>query len=193
MEVARTFAEALAARLWDEWLAFVSDGEVPTFAAEFTARVTELLPRLLRRGDADGRPVSGGFCTGEMIAEDLVGAPRRIRGEVLGGREVIGEDHVHQGLVVFTRPPAPHEGKPRQRITTILYIVGSDDTPSDVCAGPGCRAVDHRGNADDGVALSPDTRVGFTMYERTRWVRDWYTGEWAARTEATVSRLWPAE
>ena len=103
MEVARTFAEALAARLWDEWLAFVSDGEVPTFAAEFTARVTELLPRLLRRGDADGRPVSGGFCTGEMIAEDLVGAPWRIRGEVLGSRGS-GTDIQESGRPGLRRP-----------------------------------------------------------------------------------------
>ena len=133
MAVARTFAGALAARLWDEWLAFVSDGEVPTFAGEFAARGTELLPRLLCRGDAGGRPASGGFCTEEMIAEDLVGAPRRIRGEALGARDVIVKGHVHQGLVVPMRPPAPREGKPRQRTTTTLYLLGSVDAHT-MCA-----------------------------------------------------------
>ena len=194
MEVARTFAEALATRLWDAWLAFVSDGAVPTFAAEFAARVTDLLPRLLRRGDAGGRPVIGGFCTEEMMADDLVVAPRRIRGEdVPGARHVIDNDLVHNGVVVSTRSPAPQEGKPRQRITTVLYIVGSDDFPDDLCVAPNRRAVDHRGRADEDAALPNRTRVSFTMCEKTRWVWDWQTREWTTRTETIISRLWPAQ
>ena len=192
MEAARTFAEALAARLWDEWLAVVSDGEVPTFAAEFTARVTELLPRLLRRGGADAS------CQWRCLhrGDDRRGPRRRAAAHSRGGAWGSRGDRRGPrppGPRGVCAAPTPHEGKPRQHIATILYRAGHDDAPSDLCAGSGCRAVARRGPADEGVASSPDTRVGCTVYERTRWVRYWHTGEWATRTEATVSRLWPAE
>ena len=126
-----------------------------------------------------------------MIADDLVGAPRRIRGETPGARR--DNDHVHQGLVVCTRSPAPQEGKPRQRFTTVIYTPEGDSFPDTLDAGPDRRAADHRGLVDDGEALPKWTRVNFTMCDKTRSFWDRQTGEWVTKTETIITRLWPAQ
>ena len=97
-------------------------------------------------------------------------------------RSPIDSGHVRQGVVVSSRALPTQEGKPRWRLTTVLYIDGSAP-----------RVVDHRGPADEDAALPQRTRVSFTMCERTRWVWDWQRREWTSRAETVASRIWSAE